>query len=265
MLQEFGVGESGCGFAQIDLLLKETRHFWYVETLPRIASCSQELVKYWNTILRSMTSVWPRYRQKTSGISEFGIYQTWEKWLTHFIFKCTTWKVDGPTPMYWFIMAPYKSPPFGSGDRHLLSHRYPGSAPHSWRGGVIPWHPWHLWICNNNWRIGGKTHWKHIFFRFFLVLESFAVFQGCLVDSIVNSLSFGFEHILVFSHSRDFRRDRSLILYTFDNITWATAFICNDEDKMWLQAGFVEMLVSPAKRDQNEMGGLQKRGRFKTI
>ena len=26
----------------------------------------------------------------------------------------TTWKVDGATPMYWFIMAPYKSPPFGS-------------------------------------------------------------------------------------------------------------------------------------------------------
>ncbi len=28
----------------------------------------------------------------------------------------TTWKVDGATPVYWFIMAPYKS-----GDRHLLS------------------------------------------------------------------------------------------------------------------------------------------------
>ena len=26
----------------------------------------------------------------------------------------TTWKVDGATPMYWFIMTPYKSPPFGS-------------------------------------------------------------------------------------------------------------------------------------------------------
>ena len=82
------------------------------------------------------------------------------------IFKRTTWKVDGPTPMYWFIMAPYKSPPFGSGDRHLLSHRYPGSAPHSWRGGVIPWHPWHLWICNNNWRIGGK-HIENTFFSVF--------------------------------------------------------------------------------------------------
>ena len=46
---------------------------------------------------------------------------------------------------------------------------------------------------------------------------------------------------------------------------WATAFIYNDEDKMWRQAGFVEMLVSPAKRDQNEMGGLQKRGRFKAF
>ena len=46
---------------------------------------------------------------------------------------------------------------------------------------------------------------------------------------------------------------------------WATAFIHDDEDKMWRQAGFVEMLVSPGKRDQNEMGGLQKRGRFKTF
>ena len=26
---------------------------------------------------------------------------------------------------------------------------------------------------------------------------------------------------------------------------------------MWRKADFVEMLVSPAKRDQNEMGGLQ--------
>ena len=34
------------------------------------------------------------------------------------------------------------------------------------------------------------------------------------------------------------------------------------EKKMWRQAGFEEMLVSPAKRDQNEMGGLQKRDRF---
>ena len=24
-------------------------------------------------------------------------------------------RIDGATPMYWFIMAPYKSPPFGSG------------------------------------------------------------------------------------------------------------------------------------------------------
>ena len=37
-------------------------------------------------------------------------------------------------------------------------------------------------------------------------------------------------------------------------LTWATAFIYDDEDRMWRQAGFVEMLVSPAKRDQNEMG-----------
>ena len=50
-----------------------------------------------------------------------------------------------------------------------------------------------------------------------------------------------------------------------NNYIWATAFNYDDEDKMWRQAGFVEMLVSPAKRDQNEMGGLQKRGRFKTL
>ena len=43
---------------------------------------------------------------------------------------------------------------------------------------------------------------------------------------------------------------------------WATAFICFDEQKMWRQAGFEEMLVSPAKRDQKEMGGLQERDRF---
>ena len=43
---------------------------------------------------------------------------------------------------------------------------------------------------------------------------------------------------------------------------WATAFIYFDEKKMWRQAGFEEMLVSPAKRDPNEMGGLQKRDRF---
>ena len=30
------------------------------------------------------------------------------------IFVYTTWKVDGTTSMYWSIMAPYKSPPFGS-------------------------------------------------------------------------------------------------------------------------------------------------------
>ena len=44
---------------------------------------------------------------------------------------------------------------------------------------------------------------------------------------------------------------------------WATAFIYDEDDNMWRQAGFVEMLVSPAKRGQNEMGGLQKRGSFK--
>ena len=40
---------------------------------------------------------------------------------------------------------------------------------------------------------------------------------------------------------------------------WATAFIYFDEKKMWRQAGFEEMLVSPAKRDQNEIGGLQEK------
>ena len=33
-------------------------------------------------------------------------------------------RIDGATPMYyWFIMAPYFSPPFGSGLRRLLSQR----------------------------------------------------------------------------------------------------------------------------------------------
>ena len=54
-----------------------------------------------------------------------------------------------------------------------------------------------------------------------------------------------------------------------DRTIWATAFIYNDEDKMWRQAGFVEMLVSPAKRDQNEMRGTPKNEvglkHFKTI
>ena len=35
-----------------------------------------------------------------------------------------------------------------------------------------------------------------------------------------------------------------------------------DEKKMWRMAGFEQMLVSPAKRNQNGMGGLQKRDRF---
>jgi len=25
----------------------------------------------------------------------------------------TTWKANGSTPVYWFIISPYKSPPFG--------------------------------------------------------------------------------------------------------------------------------------------------------
>ena len=43
---------------------------------------------------------------------------------------------------------------------------------------------------------------------------------------------------------------------------WAPAFIYFDDKKMWRQAGLEEMLVSPRKRDQNEMGGLQKRDTF---
>ena len=43
---------------------------------------------------------------------------------------------------------------------------------------------------------------------------------------------------------------------------WATAFIYFDEKNIWRLAGFEQILVSPAKRDQNEMGGLQKRDRF---
>jgi len=47
----------------------------------------------------------------------------------------TTWKLDGTTPMYWFIMAPYFQPPFGSGDRHLLSPRCVNDK-------VVEHHPW---------------------------------------------------------------------------------------------------------------------------
>ena len=42
----------------------------------------------------------------------------------------TTWKVDGidgSTPMYWFIISPYKSPPFGALLPHLLSRWYMSS------------------------------------------------------------------------------------------------------------------------------------------
>ena len=46
------------------------------------------------------------------------------------------------------------------------------------------------------------------------------------------------------------------------HIKLATAFTYFDEKMMWRMAGFGESLVSPAKRDQNEMGGLQKRHRF---
>ena len=40
---------------------------------------------------------------------------------------------------------------------------------------------------------------------------------------------------------------------------WATAFIYFHEKMMWRKAGFEKSLVSPAKRDQNEMGGIQNR------
>ena len=53
-------------------------------------------------------------------------------------------------------------------------------------------------------------------------------------------------------------KDYSLFGLGLTGYIWATAFICDDEDKMWLQAGFVEVLVSLAKRDQHEMGGTPK-------
>ena len=41
-------------------------------------------------------------------------------------------------------------------------------------------------------------------------------------------------------------------------IKLATAFTYFDEKMMWRMAGFEELLVSPANRDQNEMGGTPK-------
>ena len=41
-------------------------------------------------------------------------------------------------------------------------------------------------------------------------------------------------------------------------IIWATAFIYFDEKKMWRQAGFEEMLVSPAKTRSERDGGTPK-------
>ena len=65
---------------------------------------------------------------------------------------------------------------------------------------------------------------------------------------------------------------RFLKLYTLNvnYIRWNMAvsiyeqqrLFAEDEKKMWRLAGFEQMLVSPAKRDQNEMRGLQKRDRF---
>ena len=50
---------------------------------------------------------------------------TWIYWLLRLGYNYTTWKVDGATPMYWFIMALYFSPPFGSGgSSHLLSPQF---------------------------------------------------------------------------------------------------------------------------------------------
>ena len=59
---------------------------------------------------------------------------------------------------------------------------------------MVPWHPW---ICNNideleEKHIENTAVFRQLFvfvlFFFSLVLDSFAVFQGCLVDSILNSL-----------------------------------------------------------------------------
>ncbi len=69
-------------------------------------------------------------------------------------------------------------------------------------------------------------------------------------------------------HRSMYTYHRFIMMYALSNgkngtirIT-TTAFIYFDEKMMWRIAGFEEMLVSPAKRDQNEMGGLQKRDRF---
>ena len=70
------------------------------------------------------------------------------------------------------------------------------------------------------------------------------------------------EHGRNLNHERNNSKGWFVPCHDFIMYIWATAFIYVDEKKMWRQAGFEEMLVSPAKRDQNEMGGLQKRDRF---
>lgn len=53
---------------------------------------------------------------------------------------------------------------------------------------------WHPWICRGKNALktqqflGIEKHIENTFFWFFLGLGSFAVFQGCLVDSMLNSL-----------------------------------------------------------------------------
>ena len=110
----------------------------------------------------------------------------------------------------------------------------------------------------NSQKIHKKIHFPLLFLRFSTPIPE-ARFEGGLPRGDAGEMEnewwvllSGYKHM----------HTHILIIYIH---TWATAFIYNDEDKMWRQAGFVEMLVSPAKRDQNEMGGLQKRGRFKAF
>ena len=75
--------------------------------------------------------------------------------------------------------------------------------------------------------------------------------QFCYLDDMTNILfAFVFDCFCIYC---------ICITYTY---IWATAFIYFDEKMIWRIAGFEEMLVSPAKQDQNEMGELQKRDRF---
>ena len=61
-----------------------------------------------------------------------------------------------PTPMYWSIMAPsFTKPPFGSGDRHLLSRRCirPSYGRYLWSIRMHQW--WEVPKSLGNWRHGG--------------------------------------------------------------------------------------------------------------